>query len=265
MEMNKKGEKKGQVTIFIIIALLIVAIGVLIYMFYPKIFPGVETEAKSPSVFIQECMEEKIQDTVTTISLQGGDYVVDENSGNIYKAKDEEEIRYVRYLCYTNEDFSSCINQEPFLTEHIESEILETINPEIESCFASLVKSYENKGYDVNLKNGTVKVQITPNSVLTDFNRTLSIVKGDESKRYENFGVDLDSSIYDLLEIAKNIIIWEMYVGDSLPESYMEENLNIKVEKKRKEGDVKIYIITDRNTEEAFRFAVRSFAAPVGF
>ena len=38
--MIGKEEKGGQVTIFIIIAILIVALGVLIYLYYPKIFPG---------------------------------------------------------------------------------------------------------------------------------------------------------------------------------------------------------------------------------
>ena len=56
-----------------------------------------------------------------------------------------------------------------------------------------------------------------------------------------------------------------MNVGDSVPEAYMYNNPYMRVEKHRKDNDVKIYVITDINTEEDFRFAVRSFAFPVGF
>jgi len=265
MSKKKRSNKRGQVTIFIIIAILIIALGVLIYMFYPKLKSTIETETKNPSTFIQECMEETIQDTVNIISLQGGSYVVNESGGRFYKEEEEDEGTYVRYLCYTQEDFISCINQEPFLTEHIELEILRVINSDIENCFDSLVKSYEDKGYEVDLKNGTPEVQIIPYSISTNFNRTLNLIKGDSSEKYENFEVNLNSNLYDMLEVAKNIIIWEINVGDSLPEAYMNYNPYLKVEKHKKENDIKIYVLTDEKTQEVFRFAVRSFAAPVGF
>ena len=43
------GEKRGQVTIFIIIAVLVVALGVSIYFIYPKIKGGGEVDTKNPS------------------------------------------------------------------------------------------------------------------------------------------------------------------------------------------------------------------------
>jgi len=265
MSEKKRLKKRGQVTIFIIIAILIIALGVLIYMFYPKIVSQMETETKNPSTFIQECMEETIQDTVDIISLQGGSYVVNESGGRFYKGEDEDEGTYVRYLCYTNEDFISCINQEPFLTEHIELEILNVISLDIESCFNSLVKSYEDKGYEVDLKKGNPEVQIIPYSISTNFNHTLTLVKGDSSERYKNFEINLNSNLYDMLEVSKNIIIWEINVGDSLPEAYMNYNPYLKVEKHKKENDIKVYVLTDEKTQEIFRFATRSFAAPIGF
>ncbi|MEK6833275.1 MAG: hypothetical protein AABY32_04455 [Nanoarchaeota archaeon] len=261
---KKKLNKKGQITIFIIIAVLIIALGVLIYMFYPKLISRAETETKNPSAFIQECMEEKIQDTVDIISLQGGDYVVNVDNGIFYKENEEERGTYVRYICYTNEDLVHCFNQESFLTEHVESEILNVISPDAENCFNSLVKSYENRGYEVNLKEGNPKVivQILPNAILTSFNKTLTLVKGDESERYNDFSININSNLYDMLDVAKNIILWEVKTGDSIPEIYYDPSL--KVEKHRKENDVKVYVLT-YDKREVFRFAVRSFAAPVGF
>ena len=143
--MNKKEGKRGQVTIFIIIAILIIVLGILIYLYYPKIFSKVSTETKNPSAYIQECMQQKIEDTVETISLQGGS-VNPEFYYSYYNGEGEDKIEY---LCYTNQNYQKCIVQEPQLIAHIEQEILDTIEPSMENCFTLMVESYEKKGYDV--------------------------------------------------------------------------------------------------------------------
>lgn len=264
--MIKRGKKKGQVTIFIIIAILIVALGILIYLYYPKLFPGTGTETKNPAAYMQECMQREIEDTTQTVIIQGGNYTVNPNAGIFYKnAESDPDGHYIRYLCYSGEDFTPCINQEPFLTEHIESEILNTIKPSIENCFTLMVESYEKKGYDVNLQHGNSTVSIIPEVISTDFNTTLTLTKGDEVQTYKKFQVNLDSNLYDMLEVAKNIIIWEINVGDSATEAYMYDNPALKVEKHRKDNDVKVYVLTDRDTREVFQFASRSFANPAGF
>jgi hypothetical protein len=263
--MIKKGEKGGQVAIFIIIAILIVALAVLLYLYWPKLFPSTSPQTKNPATYIDNCMQEKIQDTVKAISLQGGDYITTENNGYFYKKEGEDTGVYVRYLCYTNEDFVHCFNQEPFLTEHIQSEILNEITPSITNCFNSMKEAYAKQGYEVNLKDGNPTVQIIPKSISTNFNRTLTLIKGKESQRYSNFEVNLNSNLYDLVEVSKNILIWEMRAGDSMPEAYMYNNPSLKIEKHLKDDNVKVYSLTDGDTKEVFEFAVRSMAAPIGF
>jgi hypothetical protein len=251
-------------TIFIIIAVLIVALCILVYLFYPKIFASINPVTKNPSIYIQECIQEKLENNLEIISLQGGDYVVNNNDGYFYK-EEGEDGNYLRYLCYTSSNaHAPCINQEPFLTEHVEEEILNSISQEITICFDGLVKTYDNKGYEVNLKDGTAYVEIIPNVVSTNFNRTLTLTKGDETETYRNFKIDLNSNLYEMLEDAKNIILWERSYGDSIPEGYIYSNPYIRVEKHRKDNDVNVYVLTDINTEESFRFAVRSFPIPPG-
>lgn len=264
--MIRKEGKRGQVTIFIIIAILIVFLGIILFLYYPKIISKTSTETKNPYSFIQICLEDQIEDNLEIISSQGGNFIVDGNSGYFYKKNNEENGKYVRYLCYTDENFNvPCINQEAFLTEHIESQILGSVSTDIDECFNALVKSYDDKGYEVDLKKGTPEISILPGVVSTDFNTTLTLTKGDETETYRHFEIGIESSIHELIEIAKNIIIWEMNIGDSIPEAYMYDNPYIRVEKHRKDNEVKIYVITDINTGEDFRFATRSFAAPVGF
>lgn len=256
--MSLKEEKRGQLTIFIIVAILIVALALLIYFFYPKLRPvGLETD--NPYSYIEKCMKDTFEEKIEVISLNGGDYEVNENNGFFYRGE------YIKYLCYTDQNFIRCVNQEPFLTEHVENEILVQITPEVDSCFEALVETYERKGYDVDLTRESTEVKILPDRVSTNFHSKLNLVKGSESQTYERFEIDINSNLYEMLEIVKNIVTWEINVGDSISEGYMVNNPNIKVEKRRKDNDVKLYTITDRTTEEAFRFAIRSFAYPAGF
>jgi hypothetical protein len=262
----KRGEKKGQITIFVIIAILIVALCILIYLYYPKIKGSISNETQNPASYIEDCIKKDLQNNIETISIQGGSLVVDSTNGYFYM-KDGEDGNYVRHLCYTsrNKINTPCINQEPFLTEHVENEILDSIREEMTDCFDSLVESYDNKGYEVDLKNGIPRVNIIPDVVATNFNKTFTITKGDETQTYRIFEVNIKSSLYEMLEDAKNIITWEINLGDSIPEAYMYNNPYIRVEKHTKDNDVRVYVLTDINTEESFRFSVRSYPNPPGF
>ena len=69
---HNKMKKRGQVTIFIIIALIIILFAVLIYLFYPTISTTLGYGSKSPSEEIQDCIEPSIAKAVKEISSNGG-------------------------------------------------------------------------------------------------------------------------------------------------------------------------------------------------
>ncbi len=256
--MGIKEVKRGQLTIFIILGILIVAIGLLIYFFYPKIKSTGGLETENPYSFIENCLKKDFKESIEKISLSGGSYNVGEDDGYFYRGE------YVQYLCYTNENYQKCFNQVPFLKPQIEKEIVSSLDSKIDFCFSSLKESYEQKGYDVQLKKEDSKAEVLPEKLSVKLNRELILTKGDEIKKYKNFELNQKSNLFELTDIASNIVLWEINYGDSLPVAYMMNNPYIKVEKKRKENDIKLYILTDRNTKEVFRFAIRSFAIPAG-
>ena len=259
---RKRGliNNKGQVTIFIIIAILVIALAVLAYFFIPGLRSNVSQSAQSPSEFIETCIKEKIQNTIETISLQGGDFEIQEESSYFYKGD------YLKYLCYINEYYKPCIIQEPFLKEHFEQEIKNEISNDVNSCFESMVANYRNKGYEVTLKNSETDsvVEISPYKIVVNFDNEL-ILKKSDTENYDSFYIILNSNLYELLDIAKNILVWEIDTGDSITEAYMTYDPYVKVEKRRKSDETKVYILTDRRTDEVFQFAVRSWALPPGY
>lgn len=252
----KSVNKRGQVTIFIIIALAIVVLGILIYMFYPQIKSNLGAESKNPSAFLQECIEGKIIDTIEILSLQGGGinpehYIIYDNSK-------------IEYLCYTNEYYKLCVMQRPLLDNYIEEEIKREIEKEVQGCFEDLQKSFENRGYEVELKSGDFDVELNPGQIVVNFNHSLILIK-ETSEVYDSLMVVVNNNLYQLVSVATNILNWEAQVGDAETTLYMNAYHDLKVEKKKQTDGSTIYILTNRNTGDKFQFASRSVAWPPGF
>jgi hypothetical protein len=258
--MQKRGSwfsNKGQVTIFIIIAIIIVGAVVLIYFLAPKTKVGTGFDANNPVGFIQNCLQDEIGKTVDLVSSQGGSI----NPGFSYTYQGEK----VEYLCYTSEYYRTCVVQQPLLKQHIESEIKDGISGKAEACFNSLQENYKNEGYTVNLQIGKTTVELLPKRVVTRFdNYTLTISKGDTA-RYNSFNVVLNNNLYELVSIANSIIDWETRYGDAETTIYMSYYKDLKVEKLKQQDGTTIYILTDRNIGNKFRFASRSVALPPGY
>ena len=249
--------KRAQVTIFIIIAIVIVVMGVLAYLFFPQIKSTIGRGVKNPQAFIQECIEEDIEDTIDTISLHGGD--VDPKFFSTFN-----DIK-IKNLCYTTQYCVLCSVQEPQLKPHIEREIKENIEQKVNSCFNSLKESYKRRGYVVDLKEGPIKVELLPNRIVSTFNHSLTLTKEDTEK-YDSFNVVLNNNLYELISITNSILEWEATYGDTDVTIYMNLYSNLKIEKKLLSDGTKIYIITDRKRENKFEFASRSLVfSPAGY
>jgi hypothetical protein len=256
--MSERGmiNKKGQVTIFIIIAIIIVAAALLIYSFYPQIKTSLSTQQQNPPSFIQSCIENDIRNAVTATSSQGGSITPE----NFVLYNDSK----VEFLCYTGEYYRPCLVQQPMLKQHIESEIKNQIEKNVDACFNSMKSSYVKQGYNVDLKTGTKKVELLPNRIVSTFNYSLTLTKGGDTQKYNSFVVLLDNNLYELVAIANSIIDWETTYGDAETTTYMTYYHDLKVEKKLLSEGKKVYILTDRNTGNKFQFATRGQVWPAG-
>jgi hypothetical protein len=256
----KEGGKRGQLTIFIILAILIIALALLIYFLYPKLKGGGGGDSDNPYSYIETCMKEKIQNTVETISLQGGSI-----DPTFYYSYEGEKVTY---LCYINQYYKPCVVQQAMLIPHIQSEIENAIKEDTTFCFNSLKESYLKKGYDVSLTEvipgaNPATVVLGPEKVSTTFNYKLTLTKS-ETNTYENFQIILEDSIYEFANIAESIISYEALYGDAETTNYMNIYHDLKVEKKKQVDESSVYILTNRDSERKFMFASRSYAFPPG-
>lgn len=256
-DMYKIRGEKGQTTLFIIIGIVVVAVALVIYFFYPEIQSGLGLTEENPSQFIDSCIKQKIIDTIEILSMQGGSVVPEHYI--VYNGNN------IEYLCYTNEFYRTCVVQQPLLIEHVEKDIEEEIKGTVRNCFLELKQNYESDGYNVNMQTGETNIELLPKRIIGNFNYSLTMTKGGESTNYEKFDVIVHNNLYELLSIANSIIEWEARFGDVETTTYMAYYRDLKVEKKKQTEGSTIYILTDTNDDNQFQFASRSVAWPPGY
>lgn len=255
-EVKFINNKRGQLTIFVIAAIVIVAVVAMIYLFFPSVLVSLGIVSGNPNTFMQNCIEEEIQNSVNLVSTQGGSL----EPRNFILYQDEK----MEYLCYNDNYYLPCIMQQPLLKQHIENEIERGIKNQEDLCFENLQSSFERRGFDVAISDGETLVELLPEKISVNFEREITLTQGSDSQRFEKLNVVLNNNLYELVSIATSILNWEARYGDSETTTYMSYYHDLKVEKLKQSDGSKIYILTDRNSGDKFQFASRSIALPAG-
>jgi len=257
--------KKAQLTIFVIVAVLIVAIA-LFYFFVIKNKSIIKQEIlfKNPEAYIEKCARDAASNATNLLYDTGG-YL---NPKNFILYDNKKVV----YLCYTRTYYTPCIVQEPLYIQHLQDEIDSYTTPRVKACFQYLKQEYEKRGYEVTMDdNPDVIITLKPNKVdiniKMDINNELVIKKGDEVKRYEEFKTAFNSPIYNLANLAIEIFSQEAkychfsVLGYSLfyPDTKITVNtVGTGLQRGR------VYTITDKYTNKKLYFAVRSCEIPPG-
>lgn len=245
---------KGQVAVFVILAVIIVAV-VLFVVFYP----GIKTtfdDAQTPDSYLRKCIEPEIKPVMEKLSAQGG-YLNPEGFVTYNDTK-------IKYLCYTNKDYLTCVIQQPALKAHFEKELYDRVRPKLIQCANSLKGEYERNGYSVSSSTPEVSVELVPKKVRVNVEMPLTLTK-DVSQTFSGFEINVESEMYDLLAISLSIMEFEATYGDSETTLYLSYYPDLKIEKTRLSEGTKIYKLTNAATHESFTFATRSQAWPPGY
>lgn len=250
--MLTKKERIGQVTIFIILGLLVLLV---LFLLFTRTDIKTFFAPKTTVEQIEDCGKSPIKEGIELLSLQGG--VITPQNYYLYEGSK------VEYVCYTKENFKNCVTQKPILKNIIEEELKAYSQARIVKCVNEIAEKLEESGYEVSMKTPNISIEIVPDNVLLNLDIDLKISK-ENTESYDNIRTGLRSKIYNFVMIASSIMTWETRFGDSETLNYMLLYPSIKVEKKKQGDGSKIYIITDRDTEEKFIFAVRSGVIPPG-
>lgn len=251
----KISDKRGQVTIFVIVAIAIIVLIVLFFLFRPNIMRVFGGEF-SPKTYLTSCIKPEIKPAIEQLSNQGG-----------YKNPEGFVLRdgtKIQYLCYSNKYYETCTIQQPMIKQHFEKELNLMLKGKANQCMNNLIEEYRKRGYEVSSGAVNSEVSILPGKILVTYSAPLTIKK-EATQTFKNFEVEISSEIYDLLFIASNIVEYESTMGDSATELYLQYYQDLKIEKIKLDDGTKIYELSNVITGEKFTFASRSLVWPVGY
>jgi hypothetical protein len=253
--LNSKN-KKAQLTIFIIVGVLIVGAIAFYFLFRQGLIPDISGGKEiNPNSFLESCVEEKISEAVEIISVQGGN--INPKLNKRFKFKDEESAVNISYLCYNKNLYDRCINQFPSLTDHIETEIENYIDDDVQICFNKLIENLEKQNYDVTKNYNGFEVELTLEGVKLLIYGEIDLIKNGESLKMQNIGTIIPTNLYELVLISKSILNSETEYCEFNVNSYMLIYPEIKIDLFKDSVGEKIYTIKNREIDNYFRFAVR--------
>ena len=247
--------KRGQISIFVIIALVIVGI-IIVFMVYPNIRTLVAPQEISPERYLSDCMQPEVKGVVETLSAQGG-YQNPEGYINYLGTN-------VKYLCYVSGYYKTCLVQQPLLISHFEIELSKILTPKAEACARSMITEYQNRGFSVSYSDIKSNISLSSGKVEITFIAPITITKDETTRTFEEFDVEIANPIYELATLAMNIADHERkycyfeYVG------YMAVDRDVEISKFAMSDSTKIYTLKDRKFGKIMNIAIRGCAIPPG-
>ncbi len=257
--------KKGQITIFIVLAIVLVGLILLFILLRTGIIPNnfIERKEINPNTFLENCLEEKIKKTAETISFQGG--YISNTLNKTFKFDDDKEAHSISYLCYNQNYYLPCVNQEPMLIQHLKKEIKKEIKNEVENCFNELKITLEEEGFSVSSSYSGFEINLEPKQIILDLNAELNIDKSGEISTQKNFKIIVANDIYDNAIVVQEIVSQEARYCNFDFLGFMILYNEFNIDKYRTSDLSTIYSVEKKQSKEKFRFAIRSCVIPPGF
>jgi len=247
--------KKGQIAIWVIMAIVIVVIISMLFLFNKKPI-AIKTDEINVQNQIDKCARDAANEAVDKMLPQGG-FIEPTN----YKTYNNIKVSY---LCQNNGYFKPCISQHPMLLNEEIKEIKDYVEPRVEQCFLSTKQELEKRKYSVEMKPMQLNVSLGTNRIYVYINREISVSKNEQAQKFETYNVELTNPLYDLSKVAIEIASQEAkycyfeYVG------YMILYPRFSIQKFAISDSTKIYTIEDKQSKKEMNIAIRSCAITPG-
>lgn len=217
--------KKGQVTLFVIIAILVVALVAGFFVFKdrlikPKLSSGFD-EIYNSFIF---CVEEDLSSGIAILESQGGyiDLPEFETGSRLYPFSSQLDflgnpIPYWYYVSASGFQRS----QVPSKSD-MENELETFVEQNVRNCFLG---DYSSEGYELTFSEPRARVDIKDGSVSLDLDMDFSIERDGESSFVRNHDVEVNSNLGSLY--ADAIQIYDLEQEELFLETYAIDILRL--------------------------------------
>lgn len=246
--------KKAQVTIFFIVAIVIVAAVALFFLFRLEKSPFTPSAVETnPQAFMSNCIEEEMRTNINLVLSQGG--FIEPLKYHLF------DNNKVTYLCYNPGSYAPCTNQHPMFIQEISKELNAEITPVIEQCFNEFETALTKQGYEISIGEYLdTSISLTLNKVFVDITKDLEITKNQETSTLNDMRLTYLSSLYNLASIANEIANGESEYCHFEARGFNILNPEYSVLVKKMSDSTKIYSIEDEKTKEKMYVATRGCA-----
>lgn len=256
--------KRGQVTVFVILGILIVVVLAIVFYLYGenlKLSTKEEVKFDSSNVevlktYIQDCINKNGLEAINLIGKQGGE--INPGFYQNWNCKVPGNCDKVSYACFTTE-YSSCYNKKPFMREYVEQELENYLKNKVNSCIN--LEEIRSSGYDVNAGEFKLNVSVLDYSTVVSVNYPITITKGDSVLKQDKFNKQFDVPLGRLIKVAEDIVNAEI----ANPQGYVDttsyiltQNGEIQLERQT-HLDTEVYISKIRTNDYKFQFAVQNY------
>ncbi len=184
--------KRGQVTIFIIIAIILIAAVALYFVFRDKIsIDNIPSEIEPVYINIISCLEETIEEGVEYLVLHGGYYEVPKSISITYFTED------IPYYYLNSREYVPSV-------ERVERELKNYIHNYLSNCLN--FEDFEEQGYEIREGDLLVSVNIKEEEIRTKLDYPLTLTKGDSTKSLREFESIIEFNIPKFIETSQEIV-----------------------------------------------------------
>ncbi len=217
--------KKAQVTIFIIIAIVVVAAALFSYFFIFRKPLAIPSEIQPVESYFIECVSEHVKDASRIAGMQGGYIEIPEFEPGSEFMPFSSQLSFlglqVPYWFYVSGN-NIVREQRPSL-RNVEKEISDYLEDRIQDCELS---SFSDQGYDIVIEGSPdVDVIIHGNYIETTVRWPFTITFGDVSSRISEHKISTESSFGQLYDSAS--IIFEAEQEQLFLENYALDALRL--------------------------------------
>jgi len=253
--------KRGQVTLFVILGIVIVVASFLVFYLKTNLFlfnPTVEDlndQIANIQTHVSGCIARVGEEPLRRIGLQGGYLGASEGTYRMYNDST------INYLCFNMEGRPQCMNRMLLKTE-MEKELEDNIDFMLRSCLD--VQGFRKfGGFDIIEGEWKSDVDIRNNDIIIklDYPLTLKSKRSDVEITVNEFYKEFDYPLGYLYDSSQKIVEVEAIYGEFDQMIFMlQEKGKIRIDKKRPYPD-KIYIMNVRDSDYVFQFAIQGEAS----
>lgn len=224
---------KGQVTIFMIVGIILLAMIILAVLlnlsFREDEVPTAKEDTSTLQGFVQSCLQEVGTDAVVLSGMQGGYTTLPES----YLITDYSEIGYSYY-----KGKDRLLSKDEF-----EYQISKFVEDSIDECLDNF-NSFRKQGYAVESGNPEVETFIREGNVMVELNYPISLSRSADSMTQEDFSSIIDvrlGHIYDIVREINNMMMDNPEWVDMI----LLSEFDVKVDLIPYDEDEAVYVITD--------------------